>query len=102
MRTEIFISLISLLAGAFVTWIVARYYYMRAGDELRQEASELRKLNSMILQALEKKGWVKLDRDASGKILGFVFEYAGSGEIHLGISSETEFVQKSNKEQLPK
>lgn len=75
-----------------VTWAVARYYYKRAGDELRKEASELQRLIDMILTALEKQGYAKLNRDESGKIRGFVFEYIGNIGISFYPSSKTQYV----------
>jgi len=82
---------ISVIFGGIITWFVAWHYYKREGEELRHEAKELRKLNSMILIALEKQGWVKLNQDQDGNITGFVFEYAGNIPLHLGVSGNTEF-----------
>jgi hypothetical protein len=84
-------TIINVILGGIITWFLAWYYYKRAGEELRHEAEKLRKLNSMILIALEKQGWVKLNRDKDGNITGFLFEYAGNIPLHLGISSHTEF-----------
>jgi len=93
-------TLISLFIGAAVTWIIAWFYYKKAGDKLRKEAAELRKLNSIILTALERQGWAKLNRDKSGNIIGFIFEYTGSVGIRLGSSVETEFVPANELNQV--
>jgi hypothetical protein len=85
-------AFIGTLIGSLVTWWVARYYYKRAGDELRKEASELQRLIAMILTALEKKGYAKLNRDESGKIRGFVFEDIGNLGISFSLSSKTQSV----------
>jgi hypothetical protein len=75
---------VSIAIGAAVTWAVAWYYYKRAGDELQGEAKELRKLISMVLTAMEHQGSAKLNRDAKGNIVGFVFEYEGGGALRFG------------------
>lgn len=72
-------TVVSIVIGAAVTWAVAWYYYKRAGDELRDEARELRKLISMVLTAMERQGSARLSRDTEGNIVGFVFEYEGNG-----------------------
>lgn len=83
--------LLGIAVGGLVTWVVAHVYYKRAGDELRTEAAELRKLGSMVLTAMEHQGLTKLSRDSTGKIVGFVFEHAGSGGGKGGGSAKVEF-----------
>jgi hypothetical protein len=73
-------SLIGTIIGAFVTWLVARCYYVRSSNELKSEASELRRLNILMLRGMEQEGWVKLNRDNEGNIKGFVVELSGSVE----------------------
>jgi hypothetical protein len=68
---NLIISLASVALGGVITWFVSRVYYKRAGHELKDEATELRRLNTLMLQSMEHAGWIKLNRDASGKILGF-------------------------------
>jgi hypothetical protein len=63
--------ILSLAVGALVTWWVARHYYQRTTQDLLKEAAELRRLNSLMLHGMEDAGWIKLDRDSTGKILGF-------------------------------
>lgn len=50
------VAIVGILVGALITWIVAHVYYKRAGDELRGEAAELRKLMTMMLTAMERQG----------------------------------------------
>lgn len=64
-------ALTSLFVGSFVTWFVARIYYMRAGDELRNEAARLHKTTQLILRWLENRGEnVEVIRDAMGNPTG--------------------------------
>ncbi len=72
-------SLASILSGAAITWLVSWWYYRRAGNELREEAAELRRLTTLILRALEEGGIAKLNRDEAGKIVGLVLQLRGTG-----------------------
>ena len=61
-------TIISLLIGAGITWIVSWHYYKRAGDELKIEADKLQHVNEMILRWLEVDGNnIKIIRDECGK-----------------------------------
>ena len=85
----------SVILGGVITWAAAWHYYKRAGDELRGEAKELRKLISMVLTAMERQGSAKLNRDAEGNIVGFVFEYEGSGGLSFHGSLDRKFIPGS-------
>jgi len=67
-------TLFSLAVGSFVSFLVAKRYYLRAAADLRKEAGELRRLNGVILQSLENAGLVRYSRNQSGNITGFVIE----------------------------
>ena len=54
--------------GAGITWFAAWWYYRKAGNELRVEAKELRKISKMILRWQEVDGKnIKLVRDEDGE-----------------------------------
>ena len=53
--------IVGILVGALITWAVAYVYYKRAGDELRGETAELRKLMTIMLTAMERQeSWPRL------------------------------------------
>lgn len=54
------------LFGGLITW----FYYKRSGDELVREAERLRRLATIMLNATEDAGFVKLNRNQSGEIRG--------------------------------
>ncbi|MFZ3320729.1 MAG: hypothetical protein WA190_00045 [Usitatibacter sp.] len=85
-------TLISMFVGAAVTWLFAHLYYKRAGNELRAEAADLRKLISMLLLSLEQQGLAKLNRDASGNITGYIYEHVATGGVKVGGSAPVEFI----------
>lgn len=64
-------TMVGVLVGGIVTWAVAKCYYKKASEELQKEAHELRRLNELMLLGMEHAGWIELNRDNSGKILGF-------------------------------
>ena len=72
-------TLASILSGAAITWLVSWWYYRRAGNELRAEAAEPRRLTTLILRALEDGGIAKLNRDDAGKIVGLVLQLRAAG-----------------------
>jgi hypothetical protein len=41
-------SLVSVLLGGIITWCASRHFYMKAGKELREEASKLRKETEQV------------------------------------------------------
>jgi len=51
---EMISTLGSIIIGGLITWGVAYLYYSKAGEELRNEARELRKLNVLIIHAMEE------------------------------------------------
>ena len=77
---DIFLTIISMATGALITWIVSRYYYQKAGRELKEEALELRKLNMLMLRSMEKAGLAKFSRDINGNIIGMTIELSAKIE----------------------
>jgi hypothetical protein len=57
----------SVLVGAIITFLVARYYYRRAGEELRAESAELRHYINVLLDCLQDAGHITFERDPSGR-----------------------------------
>ena len=85
---EIVLALVGLIVGAVITWCVAHKYYVKAGEDLRKEASELRKLNVLILRGMEESGLVKFNRDENGNPVGLVIELSVSdGIVVKGVAS---------------
>lgn len=75
-------TVLSLFIGGVITWLVARHYYKKAGDELREEARRLREQTQLILTALEQAGLVELQRDVDNMIVGFkAWKIRGAGGI---------------------
>ena len=51
------LTVLSVLAGGTISGLISWYYYKRAGDELRDEADELRHYTSVVLRVLEDAGY---------------------------------------------
>jgi hypothetical protein len=81
-------NLISIAIGALITWLVTRCYYVRAALALKSEAQKIRKLLGIVLQALEDAKMVKLNRDASGQIIGMTY--------NLKVDSAVQFTTSQN------
>jgi hypothetical protein len=73
-KMEIILTVFSMTIGALITWWVSKHYYQKAGKELQTEASELKKLNTLMLRAMEKAGLAKFYRDEHGNLKGIVIE----------------------------
>ena len=63
-------TLAATLVSIAATWFFAWLYYQRAGNELRQEAQELRRLTGLILVGLQNAGLVEVRWDKVGKPIG--------------------------------
>ena len=86
--------ILALIAGGLITWLVAHYYYKRAGDELTLEAARLRHLNMLILRALEERGLAKLARDSAGEITGLHFELKAGAGVYAISGADAELTVK--------
>jgi len=80
-------NLIALAIGSLITWFVTRRYYMRAAFDLESETQKIRKLLGIALQALEDAKMVKLNRDASGQIIGMTHFLRANIAVHSTTSS---------------
>ena len=84
-----FENLVSVLIGAGITWLVARHYYKKAGDELKAEAAHLQRTSEMILRWLETEGKnIKVIRDTGGSPTGL----ARTVVVTDGITSSGDFI----------
>ena len=57
-----------IVVGAFVTSAVAECYYEKASKDLMKEAEKLRKLNILMLKAMEQAGLAEFTRDNEGNV----------------------------------
>ena len=79
--------MLGVLIGALITWLLAWYYYKRAGDELRVEADKLQHTNEMILRWLEVDGNnIKVVRAADGKPVSLARETSMSDVVSIGFA----------------
>lgn len=67
----------SIVLGGLITWLASRHYYLRAGADLRNEAAELRRMNTLVLRALEEGRVVEFTKDAIGNPIGLRIELSG-------------------------
>ena len=71
-------ALSGVLIGALVTWFAAWWYYRKAGNELRDEASKLRQSTDLVLYCLTNKdAKVSANYDKSGRVSGLTVSAAG-------------------------
>lgn len=73
-------SIVGILIGSLVTFIVAKHYYEKASKELVEESvklhdetQRLRKFNVLLLRAFENAGLAEFTRDENGEPVGLVF-----------------------------
>jgi hypothetical protein len=71
-------NLLSMLLGALTTWLCTKLYYQKAAKDLEKVANELKRHNLMMLEGMENQGWIELNRDSKGNIVGYVRLVKGS------------------------
>jgi hypothetical protein len=69
-----------IVLGSLSNWYFSRLYYKKSGDQLIEEAARLRHLSTLMLNAMEDAGLVKLNRGQSGEIRGRVVELSARFE----------------------
>lgn len=83
MLQNLMFTLGGVLLGGLITW----FYYKKSGNDL----ARLRRLSTIILNAMEDGGPLRLNRDQSGEIQGRVIPLSGTleggttmcGELHV-------------------
>ncbi|WP_372723157.1 hypothetical protein [Immundisolibacter sp.] len=78
MNNDLIYALAGMAVAALVTWWIARRYYEKASGDLVAEAKELRRLNVLMLRALESAGITEFARDDEGNIKGMVHRSSGN------------------------
>ena len=77
----------SVVAGAFVTWLAARWYYQKAGEELRDESKKLRDATDLVIYCLiNKNAQVSAKYNETGHISGLFVTVSGAA---VGASQAT-------------
>lgn len=88
----VILTIAATIVGGVVTWLVSWRYYVRSSKELEKSAEELRgearDLNAwvrILLATMEDKGWVKLNRDEAGRVIGRVVEFTSGGTLTITV-----------------
>ncbi len=98
MDINVVIALLSILVGGVITWLVSRFYYVRASRDLAKEADKLRALTELMLRGMESTNRVKYNRDPQGEPIGIIFEESG-GVISHPSGSGTDTMIRGSSEQ---
>ncbi len=88
-------EIITMIIGALITGLVSWFFYARAAKQLKEETKEVRRLTTMVLQAMEIAGLVKLSRDAYGNITGIVVNISGHATGTASVSGELTLTSKT-------
>ena len=67
------LTILSVLAGGLLTFIAARIYYEKASKDLVKESEDLKRLNIIMLRAMEHAGLAKFAKDEHENITGLSF-----------------------------
>lgn len=89
-------TFLSVLVGALVTFVAARIYYQKASKDLFHEASELRRLNTLTLQAMAEAGLCEFTRDADGNIRGLKVSLSGISETSSSLTAKASVTSSRN------
>ena len=66
MAMTIILTLISIVVGGSITFLVTRWYYARVSGDLEREANELKDYTVMLVNYLDDAGVIEVERDAQG------------------------------------
>ena len=78
-------TILSVIVGGLITWLVSWIYYKRAGDELRDEAGSLRAATNAILYIQQNPGAkVEIQRDNRGHVIGLIVNVEGRATMSFG------------------
>ena len=61
-------TVVGIVVGGIITYLVSRHYYVRAARSLEQETDRLHRHTTLILRGLEEAELVEYRRDEQGEI----------------------------------
>lgn len=100
---------IGIILGGLIAWGCSKYYYEKAAKDLKEaakdlkrETEEVKRLINYMLLGMEKQGWVTLDRDSQGNIVGYKFTLEVHGAIMPTGSTSPTLIQTAKKEEEKK
>jgi len=64
----------SVVVGGVITFLCSWVFYSRAAIQLRSETTELRRLTTLVLRAMEEGGLAELNKDENGGIPGLILK----------------------------
>jgi hypothetical protein len=67
MATTMILTVISIAVGGVVTFVLTRWYYVRASGDLEREARELRDYTFTLINYFDDARMIDVERDAHGK-----------------------------------
>lgn len=74
-KQTIIATLIGVIAGAVVTFLVSKYYYIKAGKELLAESQKLKQTSDLILYKLQHPdAKTHLKRNEKGEVTGLTVD----------------------------
>jgi hypothetical protein len=86
-------TLVGILVGAYVTYRVARHYYEKASEELRQETERLRGYSLIVLRVLQAyragQGF-SIRYDEQGEPVGVDYKITFTDHVPLGDQADVE------------
>lgn len=62
---------LGIFIGGIISGLITYFYYKKASNDLKLESDKLRKLNTLMLLGMEHAGWIELQRNEEGDIIGF-------------------------------
>jgi hypothetical protein len=85
---DMILTLSTTLIALLVGWYLSRRYYKKTGADLVEEAAKLRHLSTIMLNAMEDEGPVKLNRNEAGepvgRVVGMSALFEGGSTMSMG------------------
>lgn len=79
-------TILSVVTGGLITWLVSWVYYKRAGDELKNEAGSLRAATNAILYIQQNpEAKVEVQRDGRGQVTGLLVNIEGRASMSFSV-----------------
>jgi hypothetical protein len=97
---SIIINFCCVLFGGLITFLLSRWYYVKASKGLKDATKEINEMSNFIVHILEQndnKQW-EIKRDDQGKIIGLNISVTISECAHAQDSSEAIVIKQSQRD----